>query len=98
MTEFTVKNIKGTSKSRYNVPSEYNSWLDYYKSNAKNRTKKCHTIGCSNDIEVGAHVIIEGQREWYIVPLCKSCNKKKNSFTVKSPLVPVNLTEYKILK
>ena len=77
---YKVKNLKGTSDNF--VPSEYNSWIDYYKSNTGSKREMCSKFGCGNKGDlVGAHVKIIDKRcndDWYIVPLCRTCNHNSN--------------------
>ncbi len=85
-----VKNINGTSGR---LPSGYTSWLDYWERKSGEKASVCHAYSCSTKTElVGAHVKkAEGSdNSWYIVPLCKGCNKITGDFYVVGPLVAVN--------
>jgi len=86
----TVRNIIGTTD---NKPNGYNSWLDFWHDKTKRLPSFCSCDDCSSSAEVGAHVQEPGNNtsdKWYIVPLCKKCNKKSDSFKVLSiNLVPV---------
>ena len=70
-----VKNINGTSGHICGCVS----WLEHWKKFSKQSLlTSCPTKGCSNEIEVGAHVQENRalDQKWYIVPLCKECNAK----------------------
>jgi len=76
-----VHNIKGTSDRD---PKGYSSWLEFWEDK-KGKTKSlCSNLHCANKLEVGAHVQKDGatDKHWYITPLCKPCNNKKESFYV----------------
>ena len=85
-----VKNLNGTSDNK--APAEYSSWLEFWEKKAGKKAGECGH--CTADAEVGAHVqkADSSDKSWYIVPLCKTCNKKSSSeeFTVYEPLVAVN--------
>ena len=69
------------------------NWIRFWEEQTGLKAGKCHRIGCNADATDGAHVqIVNGAtREWYIVPLCHSCNCQFGaSFWVEGPLVPVN--------
>lgn len=92
-----VKNINGTSQDRYkNPPARYSSQIDYWRkgTNTNELIIPCSNKSCGRRAEVGGHVIKVGSedRRWYITPLCRSCNSKRNeSFLVESDrLVPIN--------
>ena len=85
-----VKNINGTSNRT--APAGYTSWLDYWEKKASKKAYVCHAHSCSRTDLVGAHVKkVEGSdNSWYIVPICKECNKATGDFNVIEPLVAVN--------
>ncbi len=84
-----VKNLKNTSDNKTSQ-----AWIDYWKKHTGKSIGICTRLGCIKDAEVGAHVIKvnSSDKDWYIVPLCKECNKKSEAFTLKSgaSLVPAN--------
>lgn len=84
-----VRNVSGSS--RFPKPSGYNSWLEYWEAHTHTRRYLCPVDGCFNTDLVGAHVQIanSSDRNWYIVPLCKSCNQRTDTFNVNATLVPV---------
>lgn len=93
MTNYTVKNIKGTSDNK--APEGYSSWLDYWDRNNGNIDVSffCQAVGCSEFAINGAHVQLLGENnQWYIVPLCAKHNNHNNTSTMQvfGPLVPVN--------
>lgn len=86
----TVRNINGTSD---NKPDNYDSWLAFWTAKTKRNAPLCSCNDCFSKSQVGAHVQEPGNNtsdKWYIVPLCKKCNKKSDSFKVLTiDLVPV---------
>ncbi|MCG6169732.1 hypothetical protein [Leptospira sanjuanensis] len=81
-----IKNINGTSDNTCKCPS----WLAHWeKFSTQKIPAYCSVENCSNKPEVGAHV----QRgdvvdfNWYIIPLCKEHNGKKNeTLTIDSSI------------
>jgi len=76
-----VKNLKRTSKNTR--PLGYLSWLDYWYKKSHSMRIWCARSGCSNECKHGAHVKIVDKRcnkDWYIVPLCESCNNPKHIY------------------
>ena len=65
-----VKNINGTSKSRYVVSSLKQK---YIKAGGKD-TKVCQVYSCSKKATATAHVITDKNRKWYLTPLCAHHN------------------------
>ena len=86
-----VKNKKITSDSV--VPAKYSSWLDFWEKKKNEKAINCKVQYCTGEAEVGGHVYIVGESsKVYIMPLCYSCNNKKDDAiftTSKSNLVPV---------
>lgn len=84
-----VKNVNGSG--RYSAPSGYSSWLEYWEDNAGRKVTYCGATGCYGTDLVGAHVqkADSNDNKWYIVPLCRSCNQRTDTFYVAYPLVPV---------
>lgn len=73
-----VKNINGSSDN--NPPDGFDSWKEYWESRKGRRFSRCSNLSCSSAAEVGAHVKKAfGTNEWYIVPLCNSCNNPSNT-------------------
>lgn len=95
---YKVKNLNGTSDNK--LPSGYSSWLDFWEKILVRKATDCHNIQCNKKNNLnGAHVqLVEGGNEWYIVPLCTSCNTglKNVAFFVNGPLVPVEYPNYPI--
>jgi len=75
-----VKNIKGASKIACNC----DSWLDHWKNCSGDAVAWCSTQYCLNPPEVGGRVMRTGLKwnEWYIIPLCKTCNNKTTEYKV----------------
>jgi len=88
-----VKNISGSSK--YNPPSGYGSWKEYWEARKYRRFSYCACITCQNRAEVGGHVkMVYGPNDWYIIPICSFHNNPSfvEPYTVRDDdLLPVNL-------
>jgi hypothetical protein len=84
-----VKNVNGSS--RFLAPLGYSSWLDYWKVQSGKSVLFCSTTTCLGTDLVGGHVQKGNStnRNYYIVPLCRSCNLRTDKFEVSQPLVPV---------
>ena len=80
-----VKNLNGTGDKNCSCPKS-NSWLDHWKIQKAWKEKeapKCAAFDCDSPAEYGAHVKKSGpDKTNYIVPLCPSCNKRKEEFHV----------------
>ena len=77
-THFIVKNLNGTKDHKRTSQS----WLDYYRKESGSNRTRCAVMGCSNPVEVGAHIYITDRRtknKWYIAPFCKGCNHPSNT-------------------
>ena len=78
-----VHNLISTGDRR--PPKSGGSWKDWWEKQTLRKFGKCSCTECNSNATVGAHVQKDhGGDEWYIVPLCDSCNKKKESFYVDS--------------
>lgn len=76
-----VHNLHGTGDR--DPSDDSTNWKDWWEKHTNKRFKKCSCVSCLNDAEVGAHVQKDkGGNEWYIVPLCRKCNNKEDSFCV----------------
>lgn len=85
-----VKNLHNTGDRK---PFGYNSWLEYWEAKSGEEATECKSITCSTKTDlVGAHVIKAGSLDgkWYIIPLCKACNKRNDEFYVSGTLVAVS--------
>lgn len=84
-----VKNVVGSD--RYRVPSGYSSWLDYWKKRTGGNPSFCGASSCFGTDLVGAHVrkVDSTDRDYYITPICRSCNQRTDEFDVCWELVPV---------
>lgn len=85
-----VKNVNGSS--RFSAPAGYDSWIEYWEAQTKEKASSCGATDCSNkkDLE-GCHVqkVLGNDQHYYITPLCSACNKRTDEFYVNSELVPV---------
>lgn len=97
--KITIHNVKGSSKISKKAPFPYGSWLQYWEA-MKNRTlepnKLYYCPACGKAVTRehldGCHVQKTGffDQNWYIIPLCDSCNQRKDMFLVDQDLlVPV---------
>lgn len=89
-----VKNLNGTSD---NDPKKkgYPTWRAFWEAKTGRTFSSCSCSECAASATVGAHVQKDSaiDRNWYIVPLCNSCNvgKKNEVFDVRdNDLVAVN--------
>lgn len=80
-----VKNLNGTSQNK----CKCGSWLDHWKNYSKQTANGCVVNSCSNKPEVGGHVQKDSNTDnnWYIIPICKTCNAKKNQTLEISDIV-----------
>ncbi len=95
-----VKNLNGSS--RFPLPRACKSWISYWEMNKNPLSLSviylcpaCRRKLSCNDLD-GAHVIKvdAADKNVYIVPLCRSCNQRADSFEVDESLllpVPSNL-------
>lgn len=89
-----VKNIHHTKGRKPPYPHENLTWAEFWEEYTGKDFDKCKCASCGEPAEVGGHVIKVGQvgKDWYIVPLCTSCNNpyNVNPFMVKDDLlVPI---------
>ncbi|NOR44521.1 MAG: hypothetical protein GQ534_02960 [Candidatus Delongbacteria bacterium] len=77
-----VKNLKNTSDNT----CKCNSWIDHWERYTKNNAIFCSVQKCVDQAKVGAHVlkVSSTDKDWYIVPLCYSCNKSDNNLDIGS--------------
>lgn len=91
-----VKNKKGTGGLSCKCDDWLDHWLNY--SGASSIPSECRVLGCTNGVDVGAHVIKQESTDskTYIVPFCQSCNKTEDTvFTLNSgtKLAKANVSE-----
>lgn len=76
------KNKNGTDERECKCGSWKQHWIN---SSGKKWPEKCSISGCSNNAELGAHIINTSiSREEYIVPACESCNHLTDEFDLKA--------------
>ena len=83
------KNKNGTSERS----CKCGSWKEHWENNScKPWPLNCCASDCNGIAEVGAHVINPNCSGEWIVPLCKGCNNRTDTFALKatSTLVPAN--------
>jgi len=85
------KNKNGTGERDCKCGSWKNHWINF---SGKKWPDECSVDGCKKKPDLGAHVInpdVSGEK---IVPMCDSCNKKTEAFSLKSiTVVSANTTE-----
>jgi hypothetical protein len=74
-----IKNINGTSDGTCRCAS----WLEHWEKYNPDRQAVpvfCSAADCVNNSIVGAHVQKDDDSDpnWYIIPLCMTCNAKTN--------------------
>lgn len=85
-----VKNLNGTSD---NTCDKCGTWLNHWENLSGEVAILCSCKDCDGFAEVGAHVQKNtSDCSWYIVPLCKECNKKPSTdvFELKEDTVLVS--------
>ena len=94
-SHFRVKNLKGTSDNKC---KRCKSWIRHWRNHAKSIRSICCVLGCTNEAEVGAHVLIADRRtnqQWWIVPFCRKHNHYRNVgnmlIDVRTMLVSANV-------
>lgn len=86
------KNKVGTGERSCSCGTWSQHWINF--SNKK-WPKTCSVSGCSNEATLGAHVYnhnVSGER---IVPMCNSCNKLKDEFSLKGGVTAVHANQSK---
>lgn len=84
------KNKNGTSERS----CKCGSWKAHWENNSSEPWPSiCSVAGCDEKAEVGAHVINSDCTGEWIVPLCKACNNKTDTFSLKdtTTLVRANI-------
>lgn len=93
-----IKNVIRSSKISPNPPSNFPSWIDYWKDYHTWWTSitfdvlaeygyKCPMCGklVPLNLVVGGHVqkVDSEDKHWYIYPICDSCNKQPGKVSVE---------------
>ena len=73
-------------------PQEYATWREWWEHKAGRPFYICSNLLCNHDAEVGAHVHRNSDGKMYIIPLCKTCSQKTDSFNVRDSFL-VSLDE-----
>ncbi len=79
-----VQNVKGSSKVAPNPPSGLDSWKQNQMRGMLGLLFQCPCCGrClffNDENLVGGHVCKteSNDKKWYITPICKDCNNKRN--------------------
>ncbi len=89
-----VKNLRNTSNRKPPYPYQNLTWEKFWeKKTGYDFPYFCSCSDCIERAEVGAHVIKaddDADDKWYIVPLCRGCNKKTGVLEVDSDdLAPI---------
>ena len=73
-----VKNLNGTTNNT--PPRGYTTWKEWWEYKKSRKFSTCSRESCPQNATVGAHVQkVYGGNEWYIVPLCRSCNNQSST-------------------
>ncbi len=73
-----VQNIHGSADNT--PPAGYSSWKEYWEKKKNKKFSLCSCTTCFQKASVGGHVKkVHDSNEWYIVPLCSSCNSYANT-------------------
>ncbi|WP_120945779.1 MULTISPECIES: hypothetical protein [Helicobacter] len=84
-----ITHITNTTNHR---PKVERSWIEFWKKETGKSSPKCCIYGCSNSADRGAHVYLDDERSWWVVPVCSSCNPADNSsWDVKADTIAVEL-------
>ena len=66
-----VSNIQGTAGCH----SRYQSWKQFWINNSNRHwPDECGIARCTNTATDGAHVMVRGRQQYYILPACHHCN------------------------
>lgn len=86
------KNKSGTKNRQCKCGSWKIHWMNY---SGQKWPEKCSVQGCSNAAEVGAHVYNNEVAGEQIIPACKACNQRTDSFSLKSGTTLVSANKQK---
>ena len=84
------KNKVGTGDRSCSCGTWKQHWISF--SN-KDWPDTCSVLGCLNRATLGAHVYNPDVTGEHIVPMCDSCNKRINSFPLKSGITLVSANQ-----
>ena len=89
-----VKNLNGGTQNKCSS----GSWLAHWEKFSGQNAYMCFGKGCINRPSVGGHVQKDSttDKNWYIVPLCDDCNKKRGQdldIWALALLIPANESE-----
>lgn len=87
LTILMWKNKGGTGDRNCKCGSWKQHWLNY---SGQRWPKECAVLGCKQEPTLGAHVISFAKKGERIVPMCASCNKRKDSFNLKQGIKDVS--------
>lgn len=86
------KNKAGTAARSCKCGSWKAHWI---RCTGKEWPSQCCVSGCTERAEVGAHVINPDVSGEYIVPACKGCNMRTDSFTLKGGITLASANKQK---
>ena len=82
-----VRNITLEPNEKCTCPG-CKSWLDHWERKTRRTALICGATDCRKPAVVGGHVRVSGNPvSHYVVPLCKTCNERKDEFYVDKELV-----------
>jgi hypothetical protein len=87
-------NKNGTSGRQCGCTTWKQHWINFNPSKM-NWPVICFIEGCKNTPTLGAHVINSRVSGEYIIPACDACNKRSDSFTLRTGLSLVSANKSK---
>lgn len=72
----SFNNLNGTADNQ----CKCDSWIEHYKNFSDGQPIICSVVKCDGFATYGGHVQKANAKDnhWYIVPLCRHCNTRKN--------------------
>lgn len=88
------KNKGGTGERFCKCGSWKQHWINF---SGKTWPDECSVSGCSNTATLGAHIYNPSSSDTseYIVPVCNSCNKRTDEFSLESGTILVSANKQK---
>lgn len=90
----SVDEYKGTWKNKNGTSDREcacGSWIKHWeKISKRDFPTKCSVKGCNEKASLGAHVISNSVSGEWIAPLCASCNKRSDEFSLKPGTILVS--------
>ena len=77
-------NVVGSAEEQCRCGSWKEHWLNYSKQAWPGN---CSVLGCSRPPRMAANVYNAGVDGQYITPMCETCNKSKETFSLTGKLI-----------